>query len=120
MAPVDRRIELIEKGEILPFFGSLWSSDEACKGANGARGRIRTADTVIFSHVLYQLSYPGKPPVQSVRKDLQAFGSARMAKRAGVVQSLDARILRGLQVRPLQLWITFGVDFGAGQGIAAF
>lgn len=27
--------------------------------ANGARGRNRTADTVIFSHVLYQLSYPG-------------------------------------------------------------
>ena len=27
--------------------------------ANGARGRNRTADTMIFSHVLYQLSYPG-------------------------------------------------------------
>ena len=27
--------------------------------SNGARGRSRTADTVIFSHVLYQLSYPG-------------------------------------------------------------
>ncbi len=27
--------------------------------ATGARGRDRTADTVIFSHVLYQLSYPG-------------------------------------------------------------
>lgn len=26
---------------------------------DGARGRNRTADTVIFSHVLYQLSYPG-------------------------------------------------------------
>ena len=26
---------------------------------NGAQGRIRTADTVIFSHVLYQLSYLG-------------------------------------------------------------
>jgi hypothetical protein len=26
---------------------------------NGARGRNRTADTMIFSHVLYQLSYPG-------------------------------------------------------------
>ena len=26
---------------------------------NGARGRIRTADTTIFSRVLYQLSYPG-------------------------------------------------------------
>lgn len=27
---------------------------------SGARGRNRTADTVIFSHVLYQLSYPGR------------------------------------------------------------
>ncbi len=27
--------------------------------SNGARGRNRTADTMIFSHVLYQLSYPG-------------------------------------------------------------
>ena len=25
----------------------------------GARGQIRTADTAIFSRVLYQLSYPG-------------------------------------------------------------
>ena len=26
---------------------------------NGARGRGRTADTAIFSRMLYQLSYPG-------------------------------------------------------------
>jgi hypothetical protein len=30
-------------------------------GGNGAQGRDRTADTVIFSHVLYQLSYLGYP-----------------------------------------------------------
>ena len=28
-------------------------------GKNGAQGRDRTTDTVIFSHVLYQLSYLG-------------------------------------------------------------
>jgi hypothetical protein len=28
-------------------------------GKNGAQGRNRTTDTVIFSHVLYQLSYLG-------------------------------------------------------------
>ena len=28
-------------------------------GISGAQGRNRTADTVIFSHVLYQLSYLG-------------------------------------------------------------
>ncbi len=32
---------------------------EVCGRTNGARGRNRTADTMIFSHVLYQLSYPG-------------------------------------------------------------
>ena len=29
---------------------------------NGARGRSRTADTAIFSRMLYQLSYPGTGP----------------------------------------------------------
>ena len=29
---------------------------------NGAQGQNRTADTVIFSHVLYQLSYLGAGP----------------------------------------------------------
>ena len=29
---------------------------------NGAQGRNRTTDTVIFSHVLYQLSYLGAAP----------------------------------------------------------
>ncbi len=29
---------------------------------NGARGRIRTADTAIFNRMLYQLSYPGIGP----------------------------------------------------------
>ena len=34
-------------------------------GKNGAQGRDRTTDTVIFSHVLYQLSYLG--PILSGR-----------------------------------------------------
>ena len=29
------------------------------ENGNGAQGRNRTTDTVIFSHVLYQLSYLG-------------------------------------------------------------
>ena len=32
-----------------------------CLIINGAQGRNRTTDTVIFSHVLYQLSYLGPP-----------------------------------------------------------
>lgn len=35
---------------------ALWSLQ---RNRNGAQGRDRTADTVIFSHVLYQLSYLG-------------------------------------------------------------
>ena len=32
--------------------------------SNGAWGRNRTADTGIFSPLLYQLSYPGEPKVK--------------------------------------------------------
>lgn len=42
-----------------PLFARVWMHVEACGSGNGARGRNRTADTMIFSHVLYQLSYPG-------------------------------------------------------------
>lgn len=59
MPPVGRGNERHANGGILPFSGRLWSFVEASGRANGARGRNRTADTVIFSHVLYQLSYPG-------------------------------------------------------------
>jgi hypothetical protein len=34
---------------------------------DGAQGRNRTTDTVIFSHVLYQLSYLGFSAVADVR-----------------------------------------------------
>ena len=59
LPPADRGTTVEGIGGIQPFFGRLWSCLDASKGANGARGRSRTADTVIFSHVLYQLSYPG-------------------------------------------------------------
>ena len=48
--------------------------------ASGARGRIRTADTVIFSHVLYQLSYPGIAAA-TIHQDRRAVGAAPMATR---------------------------------------
>ena len=41
-------------------------------GNNGARGRSRTADTAIFSRMLYQLSYPG----MAAGEDYRAFGEA--------------------------------------------
>ena len=41
---------------------SVSSGMSECRGKrNGAQGRNRTTDTVIFSHVLYQLSYLGAP-----------------------------------------------------------
>jgi len=43
-------------GRFLRFFQALAGFGEH---ANGARGRIRTADTRIFNPLLYQLSYPG-------------------------------------------------------------
>ena len=39
-----------------------FGNDKPLKTQNfGAQGRNRTTDTVIFSHVLYQLSYLGEP-----------------------------------------------------------
>jgi hypothetical protein len=46
----------------------------------GARGRNRTADTMIFSHVLYQLSYPGSAAA-AVPNGSGERWTAPMAKR---------------------------------------
>lgn len=40
-------------------WGSSNSVEKDIEVGSGARGRSRTADTVIFSRMLYQLSYPG-------------------------------------------------------------
>ena len=52
----------------------------------GAQGRNRTTDTVIFSHVLYQLSYLGAVP----------DGRRLMAEKAGTVQRPRGRLTRGI------------------------
>lgn len=46
----------------VPLSGLFWQTKRACEKSqalenNGGQGRNRTADTVIFSHLLYQLSY---------------------------------------------------------------
>ena len=46
------RVAEVEDVSRLPRRGPL-------RDGNGAQGRNRTTDTVIFSHVLYQLSYLG-------------------------------------------------------------
>ena len=47
---------------MLAWLRESWGFDEEREwrlNRNGAQGRNRTNDTVIFSHVLYQLSYLG-------------------------------------------------------------
>jgi hypothetical protein len=45
-------------------------------GNDGAQGRNRTTDTVIFSHVLYQLSYLGDWPRRDALARLIGVGVA--------------------------------------------
>lgn len=76
---------------------------------NGARGRSRTADTVIFSHVLYQLSYPGIA-VASGRWRALARWKRAYGEGGG---ACPAPRLLNRAVR-----ITFRIMHGAGQRIA--
>ncbi len=46
---------------------------------DGAQGRNRTTDTVIFSHVLYQLSYLGLLGNRGQPKRFALIGGARKA-----------------------------------------
>ena len=51
----------------------------------GAQGRNRTTDTVIFSHVLYQLSYLGarnRPSGRARRRLYRGSGRACLAQEA--------------------------------------
>ena len=56
--------------DIKGWIGRALRRQQMAAGGNGAQGRNRTSDTVIFSHVLYQLSYLG----------------ARMGRRAPAVR----------------------------------
>ncbi len=50
----------ITVNEAASYFGSDWPLALCYLTRNcGAQGRNRTTDTMIFSHVLYQLSYLG-------------------------------------------------------------
>ena len=62
---------------------------------NGAQGRNRTTDTVIFSHVLYQLSYLGA----SAASGSGGYKGARArlsspASRAGAAYSSEEAAIR--------------------------
>src|SRR3546814_191624 len=84
------------------LFRSVSGSD---KSRNGAQGRSRTTDTMIFSHVLYQLSYLGtrEEPVGSGRPMAAPRGSRRrcaeqrrrlIGPEPGSVQPLGGGFLR--------------------------
>jgi hypothetical protein len=55
--------------------------DQNVKRWNGAQGRNRTTDTVIFSHVLYQLSYLGgwrrRGAARAYKRPRRALSSVR-------------------------------------------
>ena len=63
---------------------------------NGAQGRDRTTDTVIFSHVLYQLSYLGAGPARVGRSARRGRyrGSNPHCPEQGA-KRLSDRIMRG-------------------------
>ena len=55
-------------------------------GKDGAQGRNRTTDTVIFSHVLYQLSYlgvPAEPEASAYRGAQRSLSSPSFARVFG-------------------------------------
>jgi hypothetical protein len=64
-------------------------------GGDGAQGRNRTTDTVIFSHVLYQLSYLGavrrRDAVRAYRRPCRALSSIRRRIAAGPPRRGPAR-----------------------------
>ena len=64
------------------------------KLSNGAQGRNRTTDTVIFSHVLYQLSYLGA----------EARRSGGLGKSARVIKGRFCRDKADLAARPEPPW----------------
>jgi hypothetical protein len=75
---------------------SAWRS-----AGNGAQGRDRTTDTVIFSHVLYQLSYLGAETRRTAGKN-EAGGV--IEAQCGTVQNgrsrRDTMIFSGARAQP--------------------
>ena len=90
-------------------------------GPNGARGRNRTADTMIFNHVLYQLSYPGNAAAAAAPRNIggtgERFGSAPMAKRRGLGK-MELAGPASNAICSLILVGKFGRRGRAGQGVA--
>ena len=67
------------------------SGSGCCGGENGAQGRNRTTDTVIFSHVLYQLSYLGISGGARKRGAYRGASARRCPARPGTPARPDRR-----------------------------
>jgi hypothetical protein len=61
---------------------------------NGAQGRDRTTDTVIFSHVLYQLSYLGAQPRRAVERGVIVACLSPVQNGSGTSGGPDRRTAR--------------------------
>jgi hypothetical protein len=61
-----RAFKISTCSENFRFAQRIFGENSICfSGTYGAQGRDRTTDTVIFSHVLYQLSYLGADPADA-------------------------------------------------------
>lgn len=65
----------------------------APEAESGARGRIRTTDTAIFSRMLYQLSYPGKYG-RGLRRAVRTLERAPMAKARRLGKRVQSSLTR--------------------------
>ena len=61
---------------------ALYRRGQRLRGEIGAERQNRTADTVIFSHVLYQLSYLGIVPIQLYHRLIFGAGSLPCKRQA--------------------------------------
>ena len=58
--------------------------------ADGARGRIRTADTAIFSRMLYQLSYPGVAAIPALDRPAREWRARLWRTAAGLARGYQS------------------------------
>jgi hypothetical protein len=98
--PLGDPVQLLARIIAGPTLHRLRTMANRGEHGGGAQGRNRTTDTMIFSHVLYQLSYLGIRPTSVkggpsgggvIKADPAPVQNARNAGQNGVVVRLSAR-----------------------------